>query len=48
MNGLARKSLMSNFLPEGYDKIPSTSRYMKLEEGKNVFRVLSRAIVGWE
>jgi hypothetical protein len=38
---------MSNFLPEGYDKIPSTGRYMKLQEGKNAFRVLGSAITGW-
>lgn len=35
------------FLPEGYDKIPSTGRYMKLLEGENTFRVLSSAVVGW-
>jgi hypothetical protein len=39
---------MNNFLPEGYDKIPSTGRYMKLADGKNTFRVLSSAITGWE
>jgi hypothetical protein len=38
---------MNNFLPEGYDKIPSTNRYTKLQEGKNVIRVLRSAIVGW-
>lgn len=38
---------MSNFLPEGYDKIPSTGRYMRLQEGRNVFRVLGSAITGW-
>ena len=35
------------FLPEKY-KIPSTSNYMKLTEGKNQFRVLSSAVVGFE
>jgi len=35
---------MGNFLPEGYDKIPSTGRYMKLLDGRNVFRILSSAI----
>ncbi len=39
---------MRSVLPEGYDKIPSTGRYMKLLEGKNVFRVLGSAITGWE
>lgn len=38
---------MSNFLPEGYDKIPSSSRYMKLQDGKNTFRVLTSAVTGW-
>jgi hypothetical protein len=38
---------MSNFLPEGYDKIPSTGRYMKLLEGDNVLRILGSAITGW-
>lgn len=38
---------MTKFLPEGYDKIPSTGRYMKLLEGKNTFRILGSAIVGW-
>jgi len=37
---------MSGFLPEGYDKVPTTGRYMKLLEGKNTFRVLGRAITG--
>jgi hypothetical protein len=38
---------MSKFLPEGYDKIPSNSRYMKLQDGENTFRVLSSAVTGW-
>ncbi len=38
---------MNNFLPEGYDRIPSTGRYMKLQDGKNTFRILSSAIIGW-
>jgi hypothetical protein len=39
---------VSNFLPEGYDKIPSTGRYMRLQEGKNALRILGSAIVGYE
>jgi hypothetical protein len=39
---------MNNFLPEGYDKIPSTGRFMRLQEGVNVFRVLGSTITGWE
>jgi hypothetical protein len=29
-------------------KIPSTSQFAKLQEGKNKFRVLSDIVVGWE
>ena len=36
-----------SFLPPDY-KAPTSSNYMKLEEGENQFRVLSSAIVGWE
>jgi hypothetical protein len=36
-----------DFLPKDY-KIPSTSNYMKFEEGENKFRVLGSAIVGTE
>jgi hypothetical protein len=39
---------MESFLPAGYDRIPSSSRYMKLQDGENTFRVLSSAITGWE
>lgn len=39
---------MDNFFPEADYKIPTTSNYMKLVEGKNKFRVLSSAIVGYE
>ena len=37
---------MNNFLPEGYKE--EAGGYMKLETGKNRFRILSSAIVGWE
>jgi hypothetical protein len=47
MRSRLRENAMSNCLPEGYDKIPSTGRYMKLQEGENVLRILSSAIVGW-
>lgn len=36
-----------NFLPKGY-KAPETGNYMKLQQGKNKFRILSEAIVGTE
>ena len=35
------------FLPAGY-KTPDTGNYMRLNEGKNRFRILSKAIVGNE
>lgn len=37
-----------NFFPSEDYKIPSTSNYMKFVDGKNKFRVLSSAIVGYE
>lgn len=36
------------FLPDGYEAPVTISRYMKLEEGDNTFRVLSSAVVGYE
>lgn len=39
---------MNDFFPEADYKIPTTSNYMKFQEGDNKFRVLSSAIVGWE
>ena len=36
-----------SFLPNNY-KVPSTSNYMKLVEGKNQFRVLGSAVIGYE
>lgn len=36
-----------SFLPTG-EREPSTSNYMRFEEGENTFRVLSSAITGWE
>lgn len=37
----------TDFLPQGYT-IPSTSQYMKLENGVNTFRVLGKPIMGME
>lgn len=37
----------NDFLPSGYE-IPSTSNYMKLLEGVNTFRFLSKPIMGME
>jgi len=39
---------MDDFLPKGYEVPKSAGNYMKFEEGKNRFRVLSSAIVGYE
>jgi len=39
---------MSSFLPTDYELPQSGSKYMKLSEGENVFRILSPAITGWE
>jgi len=36
-----------SFLEKNY-KMPVSSNYMKFVEGKNKFRVLSAAIIGWE
>jgi len=36
------------FFPNQDYTIPTSSKYMRLVEGKNKFRVLSSAIVGWE
>lgn len=38
----------NNFFPSNDYKLPVTSNYMKFVEGKNKFRVLSSAIVGYE
>ena len=35
------------FLAKGY-KVPTESRYLKLQQGENNFRVLSSAIIGYE
>ena len=37
-----------NFLPENYTLPKGDSNYYKLEDGDNVFRVLSPATVGWK
>ena len=39
---------MTDFLPEGYKTPEIPSNYMDLEVGKNAFRILSSAIVGYE
>lgn len=39
---------MNTFLPEGYEAPVTGGGYMKLQDGDNIFRVLSSAIVGYE
>lgn len=39
---------MSSFLPADYSVPKGKSRYMKLENGENRFRILSAPILGWE
>lgn len=36
------------FLPSTYTKIPTSSNYMKFQDGENNFRVLSSAITGFQ
>jgi len=38
---------MSDFLPEDYEAPEGGGNYMKLQEGENKFRILSKPIVGW-
>src|SRR5579862_6414911 len=35
-------------LPEGYVEPKSNSKYLKLEQGENRIRILSKPIIGWE
>ena len=37
-----------DFLPEDYISPKSTGYYMKIEDGENKIRILSRPVVGWE
>lgn len=39
---------IDDFLGPDYEAPASNSRYMKLQDGENNFRILSRPIVGWE
>lgn len=38
---------MSDFLPEDYEAPEGGGNFMKLQEGENKFRILSRPVVGW-
>lgn len=38
---------MNDFLPDNYSAPQAGSNYMKFVDGKNKFRILSSAIVGW-
>lgn len=37
----------NEFLPEGYEAPVSGGGYMKLQDGENRFRILSKPIIGW-
>lgn len=37
----------NDFLPQGYELPKSESSYLKLQQGDNKFRILSKPIVGW-
>ena len=37
-----------SFLPQDYTSPKSFNNYMKLQEGENKIRILSRPIIGWE
>ena len=40
---------MSDFLPDDFDGIPQgDTKYLKFQEGENSFRILSKAIIGYE
>lgn len=38
---------MTDFLPEGYETPQTGGNYMKLQDGENKIRILSKPIVGW-
>lgn len=40
--------MTDNFLPEGYEVPSKDNGYMKLEQGENRFRILSKALLGVE
>lgn len=37
-----------NFLPENYEAPKASGYYMKLQEGENKIRILSKPVLGWE
>lgn len=37
----------NDFLPDGYEAPVNGGGYMKLEDGENKFRILSKPIIGW-
>ena len=39
---------MNDFLPEDYKAPSMNDNYMKLQDGENKFRILSKPIIGWE
>ncbi len=39
--------MTNDFLPEGYEAPTTGGNFMKLQDGENKFRILSKPIVGW-
>ena len=48
MTTKTKETDVDTFLPDDYDLPSSGGNYMKLADGDNVFRIMSRAIYGWE
>jgi len=38
---------MTDFLPDGYEAPQGGSSYLKLQQGENKLRILSKPIIGW-
>jgi hypothetical protein len=39
--------MSGEFMPEGYE-VPSSSNYLKLQQGDNRIRIVSTPVIGWE
>ena len=45
-NGVSN-GFANDFLPDNYEAPQGNSNYMKLQDGENKFRILSKPIIGW-
>ena len=45
--GIGTKEILMSFLPPNYEAPKQNSRYLKLEQGDNLIRILGDAIIGW-